>query len=1064
MNTRIVRSCLIPFFCLMMTTGILLAQIDRATVVGRIQDSSGSVLVGAEVQMKRLSTNEVFKTVSTDTGDFTLVGLRSDSYEIRVSAPGFRTDVRTGIKLDIGQVYRFDFQLVVGEVTQTVEVTSQAPVLKTESPEFGQVISNKTLVQLPLNSRDFLGLVALVPGLAPSRGSLGGGGANAFGFNIRGQRRSDNIIYMDGAMMTDANGAMQFFPNIDALQEFDLKTGLYGAQFGIKPGGQINAATKSGTNTLHGTLYEYLRNNHLDARNFFDPGPRPQFKRNQFGASVGGPIFIPGLIDGKDKAWFFFSYAGERRRDLLSLTAVVPTVQEKSGVFSTPITDPLTKQPFPNNTIPTNRINAVAQKLLPFWPNPNTTGRGFNFTSPDSVAPFTGDQYIAKMDVSTSSTNRWSGRFIWDKKPIYNSNPLTIFAYSEPLTTWAFTFTNVRSFSNQVINDASFHFLRNNDSFGVPEHNQGFGATLGWPNFPVRNIDINGVPTTSVTGFATIGDSGVLGTVPVGNWEVRDNVSFNKGAHSFKTGYHWRRNYNYFNLESRAATTSTARYTGNALADFLLGYLTNSTLGAQRQRGIIAQNSQHFFFQDDWKASSKLTVNLGLRYEYRHPWKDKRGFHANFDPATGKLFPDLQPLVLQPWETGRYIADYPLITSSAKGFLPRVGLAYRLTSKTVIRAGFGIYSNEPVIGMTQNGSLNPRPNAGQQTFLSDLTIPNLSLSDPFNTALLGPQATLFSVFGVQSPLPLPLAHSWGLSIQREFSPNLAFEIGYQGSETQHDLSVVQLNDATPGTAPRQQRRPYPQYAGITQVLANGTSSYNGLEMKLEKRAAADGLSMLLSYTWAKSIDTVGGRLGIPGDPTGISRNVPIRANRGLGEANIPSRLALTAGYELPFGAGKKHLNDGGAAGKIFGGWNIQGIFALQSGPYITPIIPTDILDVGSTASLRPNVIRDPNLPSSQRTPEKYFDTTAFATPPAFTYGNAGRSIIKAPGITQLDFALLRSFKTSESSRLEFRFEAFNAINHANFNVPGTSFGTPTFGVLTSALPGRSLQFGLKFYF
>jgi hypothetical protein len=246
-------------------------------------------------------------------------------------------------------------------------------------------------------------------------------------------------------------------------------------------------------------------------------------------------------------------------------------------------------------------------------------------------------------------------------------------------------------------------------------------------------------------------------------------------------------------------------------------------------------------------------------------------------------------------------------------------------------------------------------------------------------------------------------------------------------------------------------------------MANGTSSYNGLEMKLEKRAAADGLSMLLSYTWAKSIDTVGGRLGIPGDPTGVSRNVPMSANRGLGEANIPSRLALTTGYEVPFGKGKKYLTEGAAA-KILGGWNLQGIFALQSGPYITPIIPTDILDVGSTASLRPNVIRNPNLPSSERTPQKYFDTTAFATPAAFTYGNAGRSIIKAPGITQLDLALLRSFKTSESSRLEFRFEAFNAINHANFNVPGTSFGTATFGVLTSALPGRSLQFGLKFYF
>jgi len=1058
MNGKVISAWLATLFCMGTLISDLRAQIDKAVVVGRIQDTSGAIIIDAEVQMKRLSTNEVFRTITTDSGDYTLVNLQIDTYEIRASMTGFKSEVRTGITLEIGRTYRIDFQLSVGEVTETVQVTSEAPILKTESPELGQVIDNQKVVGLPIRSRDFMGFISLIPGAAPSRGSYGGGGLANTGFNIAGQRRTDNMMYMDGGIVTEGNGATTFFPSLDALQEVEVKTGLYSAEFGIKPGGQISTITKSGTNKPHGTLFEFHRNDNLSARNFFDRANIPEFKNNLFGATLGGPLFIPRVFNGKDRAWFFLSYSGERRRRVRSLTGVVPTAEEKNGRFTSTITDPLTNLPFPNNTIPSNRFNPVSLKLLPFWPDPNTTGRGFNFTSPNSSDNFDANQFIAKVDLKQSDVSRWSGSFVFDSLPNVATNAIEAFSLNDPLHTWRGSLTNTRSIRGTVINDFSVHyFLR---AFTVSTIvRPGFGASLGIPN--LNYVDRDGVPTTSVTGFLSLGDRTIVGPVNIGSWEIRDNLSFNKGAHSFKTGFHGRRHFNLEALIRRSSFSFTSRYTGNAFADFLLGLPTQTNQGAESNRSHVIQNSMHFYFQDSWKATSKLTLNLGLRYEYRAPWKDKRGFATNFNPVTASLDPPLQNLTLQPWETGRFEKDVPLISWNKKGILPRVGLAYRLTDKTVIRAGYGAYANEPVYAVIESFGTNPRPNAQIRTFISDLTTPTISLSDPFNIATAGgglPNAT-----GAQSLFPQSLTHSYGLSIQHELSPKTVLEIAYQGSNGVHDPVVNEFNDAVPGTGPRQQRRPYPGFQSIRFTTAEGTNNVHGMNVRVERKLGPEGLSALLAYTWTKAIDTVGGRLPIPGDPGFQSRNTSLKQNRGLGEGNIPGRLALTVGYEVPFGAGKPFLTDN-PLGKIIGGWTFYGFLALQSGPFITPVIPIDRLDTGSTASSRPDVIRNPNLPESERIPVRWFDTGAFLLPRPFIYGNAGRSIIQAPGIANLDLAILRSFRTSESSRLEFRFEAFNATNHTNFREPNASFGTSTFGVITSALDSREIQLGIKFYF
>ena len=736
--------------------------------------------------------------------------------------------------VEVGRTYRIDFQLTVGQIADRVEITSEAPILKTETPEFSQVIDNTKISGLPLNSRDVIyTLAALTPGMAPARRSLGNPQSFNSGshFNVRGNRPTDNVVLLDGGLLSFGNGQLTLLVSPDAVQEFEVKTGLYGAELGLRPGGQFSVVTKSGTNALHGTFYEFHRNDNLDARNFFDPGPRPEFKRNQFGAVIGGPIYLPHLWDGRDKAWFFFSYAGERTRQLISLTGNVPTADEKQGRFAETIVDPLTGQPFPNNTIPNNRFDANSQKFLSFWPAPNTSGRGFNYTSPNSSATGDSDQYIAKIDFKTSDSSRWTGRFLYHTAPIPVPNAIETFAYRERYYTVSQSLGNTRSFGTNFINDFNFNFLRNQELPPLAPERPGFGTEFGVPNFPIRPVDYTGAPRLTVTGLLPVGDASSAGPYNEIGWEAREGFTYHRGTHSFSGGYHFRRYGILVNLISRSVLDFQPRYTRNAFADYLLGYLTSSTLGDENFRENYGQNTHSFYFQDSWKVSSRFTLTAGLRYEYRAPGSDKRGFQSNFDPVAGVMDPAIVTTNLQPWETGRFEAGVPTVSWDKDAFLPRFGLAYRMTDKTVIRSGFGVYANEPSVTIIQSFGQNPRPNALAVSYLSDPAIPSLSMRNPFSPVAAVPGGALPRAFGIERPLPQTLSYSWGLSIQRQLNPLTALEVGYQGSHVAHELQVTEYNDAVPGTAPRQQRRPYPDFQSIRLATANGDVSYNGLEVK-----------------------------------------------------------------------------------------------------------------------------------------------------------------------------------------------------------------------------------------
>lgn len=1045
--------------------GLLPGQINRATVVGRVSDPSGAAVPGAAIELVRTQANEKFSTVTTQTGDYTVPNLPEGLYEIRASASGFKSEVRSNVNLAIGSTVRFDFQMQIGDVTSVVSVEATLPLLRTDNPEIGQVVSNRELVNLPNNSRDFLNMVTLAAGVAPSRGSLGDGSLDSRGFNVQGSRRSDNVVYVDGGMISQGNGGTTFFPNIDALEEVEIKTSLYSAEFGIKPGGQFSTVTKTGTNLLHGTLYEFHLNDNLGARNFFDLVKRPEAKRNQFGAVVSGPVVLPKLVDGRNRLWFVFAYQGLRLGEYRNLNGLVPTPEEKQGRFTTPVRDPLGSGNFPNNQIPSSRINPVASKLLPLWPSPNHSGAAYNYVSSNSVVPQATDQYIGKIDFAESAVSRWAGRYFWDSTPIVSTNVFQAFAYRDPLKSWSQNLTNTRTLSPRLINELGAHyFMRPYTLIGGGSAFPNFGPSLGIPGWPVRPLDQDGVPRITISGYVTgIGNGSSGGKVSSGNFEIKDNLTFIQGAHAIKAGYHLRRHLNFFVLNSRSAISFGQRYSNNNFADFLLGLPSSASLGGESLRANIAQNGHHFFFQDDWKATSRLTLNLGLRYELRAGWKDKRGFMTNPDPWTAEFVPPVQNLTLRPWETGRFQAGVPYITWTKNGWQPRLGIAYRLTAKTVIRTGYAIFGNEPVVGWVQNLGQNPRSGTSVLTFQSEQTRPTLSLSDPFNTGAQAAGAGLQNLYGIQRRLPQSVIHNWGFTIQQQLDSATAVEVAYVGKQAIHDLVDYAWNDAVHGSTPRQSRRPFPQYNNFSMVFADGTASYNGLELRIQHRSRRTGVNLVGAYTVGKGIDSVGGRLSIPSDPGSITRNLPREANRGLSEANIPGRLSVGFVYELPFGPGKP-LAGAGLVSTILGNWIVEGILQAQRGPYVTPAITPSPVDSGSSASQRPDVTRNPNLPGDERAIQRWFDVGAFQAPAAGRYGNAGRAIIQAPGFVNLDAGIQRIFSVRERLRVALRFEGFNVANHANFGIPDVTLGSRNFGNVTSALRSRDMQLGLKLLF
>jgi hypothetical protein len=1042
----------------LMATLAFAQQADTAIVVGSVTDGSQGAVVGAAVSLRQTATNASIEVRTDDRGQFRTPPLKPGSYSLVVEAAGFKQFNQKGLELNIGDVRQISTTLEVGQVTESVSVEAAAPLLQAADSTVGTVITNRQIADLPLNGRDYLQLAALSGGTTPATGTNGG-------ISIGGQAGSQAAFLLDGQdnnnqqITTGHSGQKEIIkPSVDAIQEFKVVTNGYSAEYGRSSSGVISVALKSGTNSVHGTAYEFLRNEALDARNFFAPTRSP-YKRNQYGASVGGKVI-------RDKVFYFGDFELARQRETLTTTTTVPTLDQLSGKFSRAILDPSTGQPFANNQIPDARIDPIARKILAFYPAPQNAGATNNYVyaSPRIADP-----------------RRWDFRIddiISEKQNVYfrYSSQVIDNGVSSPLPP-----------SAQGYYAGSGAEVSNGQGF-ILVHNRIWTPTLisslraGWnnlvwnntvPDQPLKGLGIPGVLETNpgfsqinITGYQTLGVTNVPNNDGSQNRQLSGDLTWTKSQHTIKFGYQgfWLQT-NFFSSQRTSGIfsfngqyTKPASVTASPLADFLLGDASSGSLSRYAYLRFRTPYT-HFFVQDDWKLSRRLTLNIGLRYELSPPAIEKQNQMANFDLDS---VPGSPKLVL-PSETDR--ASRALQGVNHKQFAPRFGLAYSLPdNKTVIRAGYGLfYSNMITLGGMSSMEINP-PYHLRVSITPDTKVPSLLLKTGYAVDALsfanGRNVTLVSYDrGSQTPL----AQQWNLDIQRQLKGGILLEVGYYGNKFDHNWRSIDGNPAPPGPGTLNPRRLYTStlvpttpynitLADVVRIQKDGYSRYHALQAKFEKRYSK-GITLLASYSYSKTIAL--------GDTTGVQNPLDWRSERAVSSQDMTHRLVASTVYQLPFGRNRQfgtHWNS--VTDAILGGWSLSPILTASTG------LPVNLTVNGTPSNSgqqdRPNVVGDWHL--ANPTVQQWFNTSAFVANAAFTYGNAGRNVLRAPGLFNLDLAALKNFRFTERISAQLRLESFNATNTPAFGAPNAQVGNALFGQISSAGTPRDNQIGLKLIF
>lgn len=1043
------------------------SQTTSTTILGSVRDQSGAAVPAAVVTATHRATNQSRKVSTNEQGYYVLPALEVGEYTLTVRKPGFRTQVRSGIVLQVNQKRTVDLALDVGEVVERVEVTASATALDAASATLGTVVEQRKIVDLPLNGRNYAQLAWLIPGVTPGQRHSNDtvNFSNPFQISANGQRQFNTEVTMDGISINSALlNQSNLRPSVDALQEFRVQTGNYTAEYGMQSGAQVNLVLKSGTNELHGAVFEFIRNDQLDARDFFLPSTQPKapFRQNQFGATIGGPI-------RPNSTFFFLSYEGFRKRKSIVGNSVVLTEAQRNGNFSalsTPLRDP--DQPgatFPGNIIPVDRLSSEAQKLLQFMPPANAAGT-LNYAGA-IVQQANQEQGFVRIDHAFSANDRIFVRYgIGDQHiPEIQLNPN--FSIVQDIRDQNGLVNYIHLFGATTLNELRFGYNRANDEFFGPSRE----------NFsPLEDLGISGVAEDArLRGVPSVGIPGILGInehflVPLTQldwtYSVSNNLTMTRGTHTLKAGLDVRRSRldRFFQQENRGSFSFTGTQTGNAIADFMLG-LPSSTSRAVGP-GIynnIHQVRQGYYFQDDWRATPKLTLNLGLRYEVMGVPEDSGGNLRTFDFNTRKLVPE-------------FGVTMGLFRPDRNNFAPRFGFAYspfRLGGRqTVFRGGYGIYYNMPQLQIYTLMGNNPPA----------------SLTESFNVAG-GQRLTLANGFpgsGTLPPYPalLPISddfraayvQSWTLTVQQELMSNTVFEIGYVGSKSTALDQTVTLNMPSPGPGPNQVRRPMPDIGPIRFFSSDSNATYHGLQTRFERRAAR-GVTLLAAYTWSKAMDDNFIGSSTPLNTARWAQDPQNRrAEKSLSSFHIPHRLSFTYLWE-PFGgstaAGSRAL------GMLVKDWQFSGTATFQSGLPFTINVAGDPANLGTFGSnIRPHRV-GPSLPSGFRQdPYLWVSPAAFVAPDRATdagcvanssscvyYGNLGRLTEGGPGVNNWDVGVARRFRITEGKALEFRTEFFNAFNRPHFDTPNRTIDTNIFGRITATnlqIPNRDIQFGLKF--
>lgn len=1058
----------------------VLAQTDTGTISGVVTDASGAVIPNAEVKASNLDTGSQFRTVSGENGFYALNALPRGTYTLSVSAPGFATASRPGVVVNVNSRLEVGFQLRPGEVTETIEVTGETPLLETESGSLGQVVENKTLITLPLNGRNYSQLAVLAPGVTPNAGSRA-----ADGFSINGNRTFQNVFLVDGIdnnnyiLGVDTNSTQALRPSVDAIQEFKLETANYSAEFGRAAGGVISVSIKSGTNNYRGSVFEFLRNEKLDANDFFSNRAglrRPPLRRNQAGGTLGGPIV-------RNRTFFFASYQGTFIREPLTQTTTVPVGAMARGDFGdVRIFDPLNvaggrRMPFPNNVIPGDRLDPVGSRLAELYPAPNQPGQVNNWVA---NIPLGADEHQAdaRLDHRLSNANslflrfsrldRENNRGPFFAPPGNGGNGFNDFPLIQLPKAWSVALNNTHIFTPALVNEFRVGFTRNTSDQLSPAREPLFDE------FGIRGIPpsrgLTGLPTFSVTGFSQLGDRTFAPNPKLTEvLQFIDNVSWVRGQHTVKFGIDSRFMLNF------AGTSNTARGsfsfngqftseipgtgTGNGLADLLLGQTNNATL-TTLLRGDFRQDYHGLFINDTWKLHRRLTVNLGIRYELQSPPREADNRQANFDlDHRNATFGMLVPATDDRRFGGRFVAR------DKNNWAPRVGFAWQWNERTVVRGSGGIfYGSFGYLAIAQMLAANP-PN-----FLS-VSVPTAStaarsalvLSEGFPAGFLDPARVRNpNIVAFLPNWPLPEVYQWNFSLQRELPGSFVTTLAYVGSGSSYLPGINNVNDPPPGPGAINPRRPFPEFGSIILNSSFAHATYHSFQAKAERRFVS-GFSFLGSYTWAKSIDN-----STNGEDTGNGPVQPMdprntRIEKGNSAIDVRHRFVASGIYELPFGRGKRFVSQRSVASAVLGGWQVGGIFTASSGTWQSPSLAPNTAN--TTGPLRPNRIAEGNLPAGERTIDRWFDVSAFPAPPPFAYGNSGRNVLRMPGLLVLDALIGRSFALGESRRLDLRAEFFNFTNTPQWGRPNLNVAQPQAGRITNtSVPNRQVQLGIRIAF
>ncbi|HZR22911.1 MAG TPA: TonB-dependent receptor [Vicinamibacterales bacterium] len=1044
------------------------AQVDRASLSGIVRDTNGGVLPGATVSATSLSTEVEAHQITTESGAYQIGNLIPGRYRIDVELPGFKKNSQV-VTLDVGQRARVDVELAIGSFNETVTVAETAALLSTGDATLGAVIQQTQVANLPLAIRNWDDLLALVPGVQGDRYTEQGGGTSfgrTGGVNVHGARALQNNFLLDGVDNNSISENVQELtsqvsrPSVDAIQEFKVVTSPYAAEYGRSPGAAISVSTKSGTNDIHGTGYEYFRNDAMDTIDYFSDragAAKPANKQNQFGGNVGGPIV-------SSKAFYFGDYEGTRiDRGVTRLTRV-PTADDRAGVFATAIKDPLTGLPFANNTIPASRIDPAALATLALVPLPNQPGANNFFRTGDLVD--NADRLLTRFDVKPSANDNVFGRYIYSNRTrqipgafggIADGTGTSAFG-NQTIKTNAFVGGWTKVMSSATVNEFRFSWSQATSDAVQQPFGQQPPSNTQIPGFVTNPIVSGGLPGISIDGYFGGSGLGRIGSpdfLPkfqhTNQFEFLDSLSWIRGSHAVKAGIDLMMPMNNQFLDvpaTRGSVRFRGSFTGNPMADYLLGYVTDLQLS-----NVFVVNQQHQaymgFVQDDWKPNAALTVNLGLRYDYMTPALEQNNNQTNFIPTgAGSLV----------FAQNGSVSDRGLVNPDRNNFAPRFGVVYKINDSTLLRGGWGLFYNlfdrvgsEDQLAENLPGLVNKTitQTSGSPVFVYSQGFPAGFLNVPNLDPTAG-QLKAVRLRAVNQNDPNTMINQGSFGIQHELPGSVVVSADFVMSRGSNLATLVNLNQPLPNAAGNNAlgALPYPNFGFIEWRDDNGKSEYNGVDIGVERRFVK-GVAFGIAYTVGKSQDNASEQLTTQGSNAFPQNSRDFTNWYGPSDYDVRHRLTLNFVWAIP------------ATNVVARDWTLSGIYTARSGrPYT---VNQSGNNVGTSMTGLPNVISDP---TGAQSVDQWFNPGAFQAVPSGTFGNEVRNQLTGPGFSNMDLTIQRQIRLTPHVGMTLRWDIFNVFNDVNFGLPNRDLtSTATVGTITSlASDPRTMQIAARLTF